>query len=220
MNKLITLIFFGLLYSTSLFALSQKQQEFLKRHDYLTEREMISKAPWPKVTIYMKINATPEEAMALFSDFERQKDYVPNLLKSKVARQVSPVEVHTEYKLKMPWPLSDSSYIHGTIISKKEKDYFIKWFVVESETTDKIDGSATFSHFEGKTLMTYKSLIYPKSFLAPLFAGTMVDDTEASALAIKKFIEAEVAQKGESYEHSLSLLRRSLAGEMVFVKKK
>lgn len=220
MNKLITLILFGPLLSTSLLALSHKQREFLKTHDSFTEREMVNKAPWPRVTIYMKINATPEEAMALFSDFERQKDYVPNLTKSEVTKQVSPAEVHTEYELKMPWPVSDARYVHGTVISKNEKSYSIKWFVVESETTDKIDGMATFTHFEGKTLMIYQSLIYPKSFIAPLFAGTMVEDTEASTQAIKKFIEAEVAKKGESYEHSLALLRRSLAGELVFVKKK
>ncbi len=168
----------------------------------------------------MKINATPEEAMALFSDFERQKTYVPNLLESEVTKQLSPTEVYTRYILKMPWPLADTNYVHGTKISKSKESYEISWYVVESDTTDKIDGSATFTEFEGKTLMTYKSLIYPKSFIAPLFANTMVDDTEASTMAIKKFIEAEVKEKSSKYEHSLALLRRSLAGEMVFDKKK
>lgn len=226
MNKLITLIFFGLLCSTSLLAMSEDQAKFLAQHQealalsgHVLNREMVSNAPWPKVTIYMKVAATPEEAIALFSDFERQKDYVPNLLESKVVKQLSPSEVHTKYELKMPWPLSNSHYIHGTIIDHHASTYSIRWYMVESDSIDKVEGKATFLSYKNQTLMIYESLIYPKSFLARLFAGSMVSDTEASTLAVKKFIEEESKQKKESYQHSLDQLRRSLAGELVFVKK-
>ena len=220
MKVIISLLLFSLSSPLLAFGLTPKQLTYLENHDHLLEREMISNAPWPQITMYLKIKATPEEAMALYSDFEQQKNYVPNILESTVINQLSPKEVHTRYELKMPWPLSNSRYTHGTVINKINNNYSISWYVVESDSTEKIDGLATFENFGTQTLMTYRCLIYPKSIFASLFANTMVSDTQTTTLVIRDYIQEQVRLKSREYNHSLELLRKSLAGKMVFVKKK
>lgn len=222
MKALVLLVIgqFLLLLPTNSYAVTRSEIEYLKQNPYILNREMVNKAPWPRVTIILSLEASAQEAMALFGDFERQKDYVPDILKSKVIAQPAPHEVHTAYELKMPWPLPNSHYTHGTLLAQGDDALKMSWFVIESDSTEKIEGGVTFQEIEGVTYMTYHSLIYPKSVFASLFANTMVDDTKKSVLAIKDFIEREVRGKSEAYERSISLLRDTLAGKSVFAKKK
>lgn len=219
MKALLCLLICPFLLPTS-YAVTSSEIEYLKQNPYILNREMVTKAPWPRVTLILSLKASAEEAMALFSDFERQKDYVPGILKSEVIAQPTPLEVHTAYELKMPWPLPNSRYTHGTKLKQEDEALKMSWFVIESDSTEKIEGGVIFEEIEDVTYMTYHSLIYPKSVFASLFANTMVDDTKKSVLTIKEFIEREVREKSEAYEHSISLLRDTLSGKSVFVKKK
>ena len=41
---------------------------------------------WPRACVYQRIDATPEEAAAVFTNYERQLTYIPNLKQATISR--------------------------------------------------------------------------------------------------------------------------------------
>jgi hypothetical protein len=208
-----------LLFTFSIQALELDPQEIeqLGRGEMIVKREIINGEAWPKIKVYTTLDATPEEAMAIFAAFDYQKSYVPNILVSEVVAQPSATTVHTKYEMHMPWPLSNSKYIHGTHLTKQDNSYRINWFLVESNVADGIAGFADFGPYQNKTLLTYESHITPKSFLARVFVNSMVDDVRTSVSAIKKTIENESRERTDVLKKYLQILDRSLKGEKTYL---
>jgi hypothetical protein len=172
--------------------LSKQELELINKNEFVIKETKIKDRPWPEVTLYSVINASALESIALFSAFDKQKDYIPGLLQSSVVKQVNPVEIHTQYKMNMPWPLSDAVYIHGSVLGRLKKNlssYYLKWYLVSSNVHRSVKGEAIFESYGKKTIMRYKSLIHPKSVFASLIKSTMMKDLKSSLMATKEYIE-------------------------------
>ena len=151
--------------------------EMLNQGKVLIKTERLKKSdPWPEITAYGVFDMGPLSSVAFFGNYEYQKEYVPNLLESKIVKEVSPKEFHVFYEMDMPWPVPNSKYTHGHILQKENNSYKISWYLVSSDSTEEVKGSALFQVWENKTLMTYKSFVRPKSFFAGLFESTMQSD--------------------------------------------
>jgi len=205
---------------TILKGLNPKEVASLSKDHLILKTQKVKDAVWPKIIIYQKLNPSPLQSVALFLDLDNQNTYVPNVIVSKPIKHVSAVEVHTKYEMKMPWPIPNSHYVHGSILLKScETCYSATWYKVISDSADNVEGRADFIPFHGGTLMRYESHIVPKSVLAGLIKGTMIKDVKKSLVAIKKHIntvsanqESPVLLKYQSY------ILRSLKGEKVYEK--
>ena len=104
-----------------------------------------SGSAWPKAFIYVRIEATPEEVAAVFTDFESQKNYIPNLMKSKIQKEESPSTYLIDYKLHVPI-LTDESYTVRDVIKSYDNgaSYRVDWNLVRADTTKASEGNARF----------------------------------------------------------------------------
>ncbi len=176
-----------------------------------------SKGAWPIVSLYQVIDASPLESVAIFYALDYQKEYVPNLIVSEVVKMVSPTIAHTKYEMKMPWPISNSTYIHASELSaQKPSSYKVRWWMVESSSAEKVDGYAIFIPYKDKTLMKYWAHVKPKSFLASFVKNKMVEDVTSSLIATKKEIEEVKINKKDILRKYVTYIDDALSGKKVY----
>lgn len=196
---------------------NQEILPLLENGETIVQKEKIETSTWPKLHIYQIVNSTPLEALAIFLALDHQKNYLPALLKSTPIKHLSPTEVVTEYEMDLPWPLSTTTYTHGSNFKKfNEKHYQASWYMLKSESTKKVDGQAVFKEYKGKTLMEYHISVNPKSVFAGIVRDLMVKDTKASLIAIKKEVERVKSEDQPLLKKYISFIERSLKGENVY----
>lgn len=178
---------------------------------------------WPLVTTKVLIKANPLASVAIFAAYDYQKDYVPNILDSKVVFEEvtkSNNTTHVKYLLDMPWPLGDSTYIHGHKLTSGPDFYKVQWFMVESESAENVSGYAEFKPHPANpawTLMTYVSQVTPKSFFAGIFKKMMVKDVKHTLEVIRTTIEAAQEKKPELVKKYENKIKNVLAGEKAYL---
>jgi hypothetical protein len=188
MFKLLFLVVFFHLDASE--SLKKSDAEFLNKNKWQTTVEKVKGKVWPKITIKALIESTPLKSAAIFSAFDYQKNYIPDMVVSKVISQPKPTEVHVYYELDMPWPVSKGIYTNGHNISAPSKDeYKISWYSISSDIADDLKGSAHFIPYNNKTLLIYETHVDPKSFFAGIFKKLMVRDVEKSLKKIVSTIE-------------------------------
>jgi hypothetical protein len=173
---------------------------------------------WPDVHIWMVIEADSLTAVGLYHALDIQKDYVPNIILSTPVLQVTPTEIHTQYELRMPWPLPNSRYINGTKIhSSASGIYKISWYTVQNDDVSSLEGWAIFTPWHGhNSLLYYRNKVAPKGILAGVLKKiapkNMLETLQAVANYISKTAKSSPAtvQKYENY------IIRALKGEYVY----
>ncbi|OUR96956.1 hypothetical protein A9Q84_11510 [Halobacteriovorax marinus] len=189
----------------------------LEKGETILQKEKVETSAWPKIHIYQIVDASPLESLAIFLALDHQKNYLPAVIVSRPIKHISATEVLTEYELELPWPLTNTTYTHGSNFKKEnDKHYQANWYMVESESTEKVEGYAIFKEYKGKTLMEYHNAVKPKSIFAGIVRDMMIKDTKASLLAIK--IEIERAKKKDPtlLKKYIGFIEKSLLGEKVY----
>jgi hypothetical protein len=196
--------------------LTSADWETLKNNDVVLKVKDIPKSSWPEITLFILIDATPIESMGIFSALDYQKNYVPNVIKSKPVKNISPTEVLTEYEMHVPFPLGNPVYTHGSIVHKYDEDYELTWYMFESSSTEEVKGSAYFTAAQGKTLFRYKSFIRPKSIFGSFVKSFMLRDVKATIFAIRDHILKLKNEKSPLLTKYSEYISRSLNGEFVY----
>ena len=199
------------------------KEEFLKikNNKFVMKNNNIKDHTWPEIYLYFIIDASPLESVAVFYALEHQKDYTPNLIKSTIIKQISPTEVYTSYELKMPWPLDNGKYIHGSTISRyTNSGYQVSWYMVKSNITTKVNGDAIFLKLGEKTLVRYRAIVIPKSFFARFIKSKILADIKNTLIAIKKEVYALKKKKGKYLEGFIDFINTSLANKKYYLKQK
>ncbi|MCY4524114.1 MAG: hypothetical protein OXB84_05185, partial [Halobacteriovoraceae bacterium] len=142
--------------------LTESEKALLTKGPIVKEKEN-KNSSWPIITMYILVDASPLETVALFAAYDHQKNYVPNIVVSVPVKQVNPTEIWCRYEYKTPWPLSNSHYVHAHRLSKNQNGFRVEWRAIESDAMDRVSGAADFQPFEGKTLFKYHNEVEPKS---------------------------------------------------------
>lgn len=178
----------------------------------LTSRE--SGQRWPKVDIINYLNVPPTEAFAIFADFNYQRSYIPNLERSEVTTFKGPSHIEVSYRLKLPWPLSNSNYVHVHQMQKKNDGHYqMTWQLVESDTTEAVYGQVDILSTDKngfKSMLVYQNLVTPQSGFARLFRNAMVADVEKSLKATIKEIERVWKSESDLLKNSMRILNMTL----------
>jgi hypothetical protein len=214
---LVTLISTTFVWAQNLEAeLSPAELKAVNQREFIMKTKDLPNSPWPELTYYTLINASPLEAAGVFAAYDAQKDYVPNLIKSKPIKHLSATEVLTEYEMHMPFPISNARYTHGAKIFKHQNHYEVQWYMVESSSAEEVRGSVYFQSYEGKTLMRYRSYIKPKSMFGSLVKKSMFKDVLASITAIRNYIEKSKRDNPAIVSKHTGFITRALNGEFVY----
>lgn len=122
--------------------------------------EDVSKSPWPKVFVYQRVEATPEEVTALFHDYEFQSAYIPKVISCKIAGMTNPSTARLDYVLSVP-AFEDEAYSVEDHVQKTAFGYQLGWSFIKASTTKHIEGNARFETLGTGTLIAYYNFIIP-----------------------------------------------------------
>jgi hypothetical protein len=189
--------------------LTQTELTKLTNRELIVHSKDIPKRPWPEITIFTLIDVLPVEAVALFSDYQDQKKYIPDLMKSDPRKKIVENETVVDFEMQTPWPLANSKYSTGNVFKKLENDqYEISWYLVESDSLVDSKGTIQFVPFGKKTLLKYKSLIHPDSKLASLFSSRVRSGTSKTVRAIVTYMEETKKKNPDKIQTLINTLLR------------
>ncbi len=198
-------------------SLNTQEWEKLKSDGFYARAIATQKSTWPEMQIFAFIKAGALESASLFHALDIQKNYVPQVLESRPIKHVSATDVHTAYTYDAPWPMSDIKYVHGTKIAVNEIGPRVDWYLVQSETTEDVNGFAQFRDIgDGRSLLEYHAFVLPKSFFAGMVKKVAFKNTQRDIQTIVKFIEETVSAKSHLVAKYKDFYLRALKGEMVY----
>jgi hypothetical protein len=120
---------------------------------------------WPKVWVYQRISSTPEEAAAVFADFELAPSYISNLKKAKISKRVSKNTFEIDYLLSVP-VLADEAYTVRDVVTSYDQGaaYQVEWNLVRATSTKSSTGYAKFEALGTGTIIAYYNFVVPGAF--------------------------------------------------------
>ena len=180
-------------------------------------REQRPESPWPQVTIVTFVRATPEEAAAIFTDYESHSTYLPSTKQSKVSKVHSLADVEVDYIVSIPI-VSDEEYTVRDRLSRDSAGYRIDWTLVRASSTKGTVGHARFTPAvdpktgASGTRFEYRNFVTPGSRMASIgfIRSRALGEMEETAAALASRIEMERA-KPEVLRARLAAFRSAVA---------
>jgi hypothetical protein len=192
---------------TSLPELTEAEQAKLTNKELIIYSKNVPRRPWPEITIYTLIDVLPVEAAALFSNYQDQKKYIPDLLKSDPIKKIAENEIIVDFEMHTPWPFRNSKYSTGNVFKKLgNNEYEISWYLVESDCLIDSKGIVQFIPYENKTLLKYRSLIHPDSKLASICSSNAKSSMSKTVQAIVTYVEETKKKNPEKIQDLINSL--------------
>jgi hypothetical protein len=175
-------------------------------------------SPWPEVTVLLFIDAAPEEATALFVDYELHATYIPSVKRSRISRMLDPVTAEVDYTIDLPI-VSDERYtVRDRVVAEDSGRLRVDWTLIRATTTKATVGFARFAPYANArtgrtgTLLEYTNFVTPGSRLAGLgfIKKRAVRQVEETARAIARAVETE-RRKPDAMRPRITALRAALA---------
>ncbi len=122
---------------------------------------------WPQIVVLQKVNATPEEAIAVFSAFGRHSQYMYRVKQSVAYSTNDPTVTVVDYQLDLPTLISkifDPRYrVQNKLTKGEDGDFKVTWQMVSSRDIARMEGVAFFEQLPGGgTLVYYSTLMSPR----------------------------------------------------------
>jgi hypothetical protein len=174
-------------------------------------------SPWPRMHVYQFIDATPEEAAAVFTDYERHSTYIPNLRESRISYRADELTAEVDYVLRVPLAPDERYTVRDRLsIPDDGESYLVTWTLVRASSTRATDGSVRFERYWNEqlnsagTLMVYSNFVTPGSRLArlPFVRGKAMAQMRDTAGAIAAQVERQRAGDRTLLERQLAVLRQ------------
>lgn len=171
----------------------------------------VDNSSWPKVFVYQAMDCTPEEAAAVFFDYARGKDYIPDVEKSEISKTIDSVTHEVDYIYNVP-AAEDETYTVRDQLSYYDggQSYRISWVMVRASTNLDIQGDIRFERYGSGTLMSYTNYIKPGRTGASLFVLSAKKAVRTTAQAIARQIIKERMIQPEFLQKQIVRMRQAL----------
>jgi len=208
---LLPLLFCPALVASSLIGgLDPKQIEEVARGEQVCLLQEVAGNPWPRVRVYQKVAATPQEVAAVFFDYKNAKSYVPNVIKSHISRQVTPCVAEVDYAIDVP-VLPDEYYTAlNTLTSETDGGYLVTWSLIRALQTKGSVGSLRIERWKDGAVIRYTNLVTPSSFMAGLLKGIAIDQIKSTVRAIVARVERQRSDKPDDLKEEIHALESAL----------
>ena len=190
--------------------LSRDQQSDLEKGDLIVLEQDIPGKPWPRVRIYKRIKATPEEVAAVFFDYDQAKTYIPDVLESKISKRIAPCVVEVDYEVNVPI-LRDEAYTARNEMKALSESYQVSWTLLRALQTKAAEGNLLIEPFEnGSSVIRYTNLVTPSSGMAKILKGPALFRMQKTVLAIGEKVEKQKASHPVELAAQVARLREAL----------
>ncbi len=169
-------------------------------------------APWPKAWVYQHVESTPEEAAAVFADYEAATSFAPELKAAKISMRVDPRTTEVTCTIGVPI-MGDVDYtVRNTVsqYSARGAAYRVDWTLVRSSTMKSSDGNIRFESQGTGTLVAYYSWVVPNSIFAGAVRTHALEGLRDNVAALVKRIQGERAHEQTLLQRQVAALRAAL----------
>lgn len=164
----------------------QGARDELAAGETVVKSKDIQGAPWPMLTLYKVVDASPEVVKKLLLDYNAAPSYTPGLLKAEVLRTLPDGARDVRYTVKMP-VIQKTSYVVRNEYSGDGKKFAVTWRLLESPFAKASDGSLRIEPYGGdKTLLSYTNLVIPKTNLVAGLKNQALNEAKATVAAIAR----------------------------------
>ena len=177
-------------------------------------------SPWPAAFVYQYIDATPEQAAAVFTDYDRHARFVPDLKRSEISRVLNPRTLEVDFALRVPIVADERYTTRNRLTTYGDgASYRVDWVLVRASSTKATVGHVRFEPYRNErlkkngTLMAYYNFVTPGSRLAGLgfIKRKALRQVREATSAIVRQIEAERVKNPALLRKQLRALRTALA---------
>lgn len=219
MKKNFPLFFFPILVCPVLTAaslledLDAGQLEEIERGGQVHLLEEVGGNPWPRVRVYQKVDATPEEVAAVFFNYNNAKSYVPTVLKSEISRQVSPCVLEVDYAINVPI-LPDEYYtVRNTLKAAENGGYLVSWTLIRALQTKASEGGLRIERWKDGSIIRYTNFVTPNSAMARFLKSTATERLLNTVHAIVTQVENQKTKHPAALKEEVLNLQEALKKE-------
>lgn len=193
--------------------LNPEQQKTLLSGGQVAISQKVIGSDWPNNVAYQWVQATPEEAAAVFTDYASQKTYVPKVLESRVSQMDSPDHVYVDYTIDTGFLGMKSTYtVENRVKFHPEKsEYWVKWDFVKGSHATAIDGLVRIQpHAEGAIFFYQLYTVVPSGILSGIIRDQGFESLKNSVHAIVSQIHREKKSQPDQLTHQVHCLRDAM----------
>jgi carbon monoxide dehydrogenase subunit G len=129
--------------------------------------------PWPRAVVYRLVAASPREVMAVFTNYAAASQFVPNVVRSRVDKEITPWEMDVFYELSVPL-LPNETYTATNLLAFRDKGRQIEvsWKARDARYFKSSVGNLRVEAHGSGTVMRYTNLVDPGTQFARLLRST------------------------------------------------
>lgn len=169
--------------------------------------ESVADSPWPRVTVYLKVKASPRQAAEIYSNYADHSRFLPSCIESEVVEALEDGSTKVRYVMDLPWGLGRREYfmINQITVAESSGAYSVQSERIQIPGQDgsQIVGSVQFipagpegsEHEETLIIQTGLTVPTPSAWFnwsRPIFVNRVKQIEEAKAEALAARIEAEL----------------------------
>lgn len=191
--------------------LDKAQLAEVERGRQVLTTQLVEGKPWPRVRLYQKVeNTSPEEVAAVFFNYQNAKSFIPKVIKSDIAREISSCIVEVDYGIDIPI-LPDEFYTaRNSMVADPDGSYCVSWELVKALQTKASEGNLRIEEWGSGSVIRYTNLVTPGSAMAGLLKIPAIDQMKQTVHAIVRQAEAQKRDYPQKLEKEVQSLQRAL----------
>ena len=190
--------------------LTREQRANLEKGDLIVLEQDIPGKPWPRVRIYKKIQASPEQVAGVFFDYNQAKTFIPDVLESRISKKISPGVMEVDYEVDVPI-LADEAYTARNEMKTLQDCYQASWTLLRALQTKAAEGNLLIEPFEnGSSVIRYTNLVTPSSGMAKILKLPAMARMQKTVLAIGQKVEQQKAKNPAELAAQVARLREAM----------
>lgn len=190
--------------------LTREQRAELEKGGLIVLEQDIPGKPWPRVRIYKKIQAAPEQVAAVFFDYNQAKTFIPDVLESRISKKISPGVMEVDYEVDVPI-LADEAYTARNEMKALQDGYQASWTLLRALQTKAAEGNLLIEPFEnGSSVIRYTNLVTPSSGMAKILKLPAMSRMQKTVLAIGQKVEQQKAKNPAELAAQVARLRAAM----------
>jgi hypothetical protein len=190
--------------------LTREQRAELEKGDLVVLEQDIPGKPWPRVRIYKKIQATPEQVAGVFFDYNQAKTFIPDVLESRISKKISPGVMEVDYQVEVPI-LADEAYTARNEMKALGEGYQASWTLLRALQTKAAEGNLLIEPFEnGTSVIRYTNLVTPSSGMAKILKLPAMARMQKTVLAIGQKVEQQKSKNPAALAAQVARLREAM----------
>ena len=190
--------------------LTSEQRAELEKGDLIVLEQDIPGKPWPRIRIYKKIQAKPEQVAAVFFDYNQAETFIPDVLESRISKKISPGVMEVDYEVDVPI-LADEAYTARNEMKAVQDGYQASWTLLRALQTKAAEGNMLIEPFEnGSSVIRYTNLVTPSSGMAKILKLPAMARMQKTVLAIGQKVEQQKSKNPVELAAQVARLREAM----------